>query len=147
MRRLGSKVVFALGGAGCIVIVVDEFVAHAWPHGHPDPVGGALWLLGDVPPAMFAVRAMLWLLGRGRRPTPWFWSVCALTLLNGVLGVAMLGRNHKAIIDLVVIALFIIDWWWGSGPGRRKRKQIAATVLKTRRALAWGIEAKRPIPA
>jgi hypothetical protein len=81
------------------------------------------------------------------KPTLWFWSGLALLVLGDAYLVMWPDPRHQATLDLAVIVLFIVDWWWGSGPGRRKRKQVAATVLKARRTLAWGIEAKRPVPA
>lgn len=115
--------------------------------GHPDFLALALLDFRQLPWFMTFVRAIAWAKSFDHTPlapTPFFW-VGLVVLWTGDSFLS-LSRGQHALVDVVVIALFVIDWWW-KGPGKRDRKRLAATVLKARTVLARGIEAKRPIPA
>jgi len=56
------------------------------------------------------------------------------------------GVRQRAPAALFALALILIDWWWG-GPGGKRRRRELVTALKSLKPLAWGIPAKRPVPA
>jgi hypothetical protein len=83
---------------------------------------------------------------RQQWPSVFFWIGVAILVSTVFLYPLGLGLPRLGVMTVIAIILFLIDLWWG-GPGKRQRRRVAETVLKVRSALAWGIPARRPMPA
>ena len=146
--RWGHLLAGAVVVTACINVVMIGVVGLMG--GHTGALALLLFDLGQLPWAMTFLRLYVWLrlLDRvpplpGQAPSLFFWVGLVLLLAAGPF--LHLSDHEHAFVEIVIIVLFVIDWWW-RGPGKRHGKRLAATVLKKRKALAWGIEAKRPVP-